>query len=197
MFTNRIFDDILFLYLVKIQNHERKVIALESINERVKIFRKQLNLSQEEFGKAIGLSKSGISNIEKGTRNVTNKHIKLICSIFNADELWLTTGTHYTDQLKGQEKEYVRFDTFIKYLESLGYRIDFEKTGESESGYYENETDSTGAIIGQSWVPDKEFYSTIIKNGKSKTILTTEQFEELESNINKMISFELFKHSSN
>ena len=42
-----------------------------TINDRFKELRKALGLSQEEFGNKIGLSKSGISNIESGTRNVT------------------------------------------------------------------------------------------------------------------------------
>ena len=63
-----------------------------TINDRVKEVRKNLNLSQEEFGNKIGLSKSGISNIEKGTRKVTSNHVKLICLTFDVDELWLTTG---------------------------------------------------------------------------------------------------------
>ena len=68
------------------------MVTLETINERVKEVRKRLNLSQEEFGNRIGLSKSGISNIEKGTRNVTSKHIKLIGAVFNINESWLMTG---------------------------------------------------------------------------------------------------------
>lgn len=63
------------------------------INERFKELRKALGLSQEELGNKIGLSKSGISNIESGTRNVTDKHIKLICSEFPINEDWLRTGT--------------------------------------------------------------------------------------------------------
>lgn len=63
-----------------------------NINERFKELRNDLGLSQEELGNRIGLSKSGISNIESGARNVTNKHIKLICSEFSVNEDWLRTG---------------------------------------------------------------------------------------------------------
>ena len=70
----------------------------ETINDRVKEVRKNLNLSQEEFGNMIGLSKSGISNIEKGTRNVTSKHVKLICLTFDVDEYWLTTGVEQQEE---------------------------------------------------------------------------------------------------
>lgn len=63
------------------------------MNTRIKELRSEfLNLSQEQFGERIGLSKSGISNIESGVRNVTDKHIKLICSEFDVREEWLRTG---------------------------------------------------------------------------------------------------------
>lgn len=71
---------------------------METINERVKEVRKRLHLSQEEFGNKIGFSKSGISNIENGIRNVTAKHIKLICSIFQINESWLMTGEPDCDE---------------------------------------------------------------------------------------------------
>ena len=63
-----------------------------NINERVKELRISFGLNQEEFGNKIGLSKSGISNIESGTRNVTDKHIKLICGEFCIKEEWLRYG---------------------------------------------------------------------------------------------------------
>lgn len=63
-----------------------------TINDRFKELRKTFGLSQEELGSKIGLSKSGISNIESGTRNVTDKHIKLICSELPVNEEWLRDG---------------------------------------------------------------------------------------------------------
>lgn len=63
-----------------------------SINERIKEIRTLKHMSQEQFGNAIGISKSGISNIENGTRNVTQRHIKLICSELNVNEEYLKTG---------------------------------------------------------------------------------------------------------
>lgn len=69
-----------------------ELLGIPTINERVKEVRQKLNLSQEEFGNRIGLSKSGISNIENGIRNVTPKHVKLIGMVFNINELWLMTG---------------------------------------------------------------------------------------------------------
>ncbi len=65
---------------------------MNTINQRVKELRLKLGLSQDDFGNAIGLSKSGISNIENGTRSVRETHIKLLCSAFDVDETWLRSG---------------------------------------------------------------------------------------------------------
>lgn len=65
---------------------------MEQINERFREFRERLKISQKALGDALGLSNSGISNIEKGIRSVTDKHIKLLCATFNANEEWLRTG---------------------------------------------------------------------------------------------------------
>lgn len=67
---------------------------METINKRILDLRDKLDLSQKDFGEAIGLVKSSVSNIEKGLRSVTEKHIKLICSVdnWNVNETWLRTG---------------------------------------------------------------------------------------------------------
>ena len=64
------------------------------MNERLKELRIYLGKSQEEFGKILGLSKSGISEIESGRRNVTDQHIIMLknCSGFFVNENWLRTG---------------------------------------------------------------------------------------------------------
>ncbi|MEK5231972.1 helix-turn-helix transcriptional regulator [Lysinibacillus sp. FSL K6-0232] len=61
-------------------------------NERIKELRKILSLNQEDFGERIGLTKSSVSNIEKGLRNVTEQHIRLLVNAFNVNENWLRTG---------------------------------------------------------------------------------------------------------
>lgn len=67
------------------------------INQRFKELRKQCKKSQEEWGEILGISRSGIADIEAGRRNVTNKHIKLL-SVETIDgktinEEWLRNGT--------------------------------------------------------------------------------------------------------
>ncbi|MBU5331447.1 helix-turn-helix transcriptional regulator [Anaerocolumna aminovalerica] len=62
------------------------------MNDRVKTLRKTLKLSQEEFGRRLGIKKSSVSLIESGRNNLTDSMVKLICKEFNVSHLWLTVG---------------------------------------------------------------------------------------------------------
>lgn len=60
---------------------------------RFKAVREHFNMSMRSFGEQIGLTASGVSAIEYGTRNMSEKHIKLICAAFpSVSEEWLRTG---------------------------------------------------------------------------------------------------------
>ena len=62
------------------------------MKDRIKQLRQTLDLTQEEFGKRIGLVKSGISRIENGTTGTTEQTLRSMCREFGASYLWLTTG---------------------------------------------------------------------------------------------------------
>lgn len=64
----------------------------DTINKRFKHLRDSLGISQEEFGKKIGLTRSGLSNIENGVRKVSDRHVLLVVSQYNVNETWLRTG---------------------------------------------------------------------------------------------------------
>ena len=63
-----------------------------SIKDRVKILRKALKLSQEEFGKRMHISQSLITEIEIGNRRINERTILLIASEYNANKDWILTG---------------------------------------------------------------------------------------------------------
>ncbi len=63
------------------------------MNERIKELRKYLKMNQEDFGKLLGITKSGVSDIESGRRNVTEQHIFMLKSQKNVNESWLRDGT--------------------------------------------------------------------------------------------------------
>ena len=66
------------------------------INQRFRQLREELNKTQTEWADIMGLSRSGVTAIESGQRNVTEKHIKLLCiepiqgKYINED--WLRNG---------------------------------------------------------------------------------------------------------
>lgn len=66
--------------------------AILTINERVKMLRKQLGLNQTDFGQRIAVAQGYLTNIENGHREVTDKVQKLICLEFNVSEDWLKNG---------------------------------------------------------------------------------------------------------
>ena len=45
------------------------------MKDRIKLLRKDLKLTQKEFGDAIKVSNSNISNIENGSVNLTDRNI--------------------------------------------------------------------------------------------------------------------------
>lgn len=62
------------------------------LKERIKELRKTLDLTLEEFGNKIGVTKTTISRIENGVNSVTNQMLTSICREFNVNEEWLRTG---------------------------------------------------------------------------------------------------------
>lgn len=69
---------------------------MENINERFRRLRELCGKTQTEWASILGLSRSGIADIEAGRRNVTDKHIRLLCIEPVAgkyiNEEWLKTG---------------------------------------------------------------------------------------------------------
>lgn len=63
------------------------------MNERVLKLRKSLNLTQEEFGKKIGIKKAAVSKIEKGENKLTETLQKIICNEFKVNSTWLINGS--------------------------------------------------------------------------------------------------------
>ncbi len=62
------------------------------MNERLKELRKYLNLSQRVFAEKLGITDSGLSNLESGKRNLTEQMIISICREFNVNRAWLVEG---------------------------------------------------------------------------------------------------------
>lgn len=62
------------------------------MHERLKQIRLEKKLNQAEFSKLLGMGQSTLGMLEVGKREILDRHIKTICSIFNVNENWLRTG---------------------------------------------------------------------------------------------------------
>lgn len=66
---------------------------MKTIGERIKRIRKEADLSMATFGKRIGVSSASVAKWETAQNNPSERTLKLICSEFHANYLWLTEGT--------------------------------------------------------------------------------------------------------
>ncbi len=64
-----------------------------TIGDRIKMVRKELSITQDDFAARIGVSKSSISLLESGTNNPSERTVLLICQQFRVSEPWLKEGT--------------------------------------------------------------------------------------------------------
>lgn len=60
--------------------------------ERIKMLRKSLGLTQQEFADKIGVKRGAIANYEIGRNDPTDSVVSLICREFYCSEQWLRTG---------------------------------------------------------------------------------------------------------
>jgi len=97
------------------------------LHERIKKLRKEyLNLSQEAFGKKLGVSRSVINNIERNCLARPEQKlslIKLMCKEFNVNEDWILHGI---DPMINKTDVF-SFDEFLKEKEATELEIDIMK----------------------------------------------------------------------
>lgn len=81
------------------------------MNERLKIIRKNLHKTQQEFGDICGKSRRAIAAYEQGAVIPDDSFVQLLCLKFNVNETWLRTGigniyveqkTNYINELSKQ-----------------------------------------------------------------------------------------------
>lgn len=102
------------------------------MNERIKQIRKALHLSQDDFGKKLGVTRGVITNIELNKTEPKPLFIKLICETFEVNENWVVNGTgemfiqksrsdtiadFFADVLKEEDDSFKR--RFVEMLASL------------------------------------------------------------------------------
>ena len=62
------------------------------MNGRLKEIRALKGMNQHDFAQALGIGQSTLAMMEVGKRDITERHIKTICAIFDINEHWFRTG---------------------------------------------------------------------------------------------------------
>ena len=104
------------------------------MNERIKLLRNTLGLSQEAFGEKIGVTKASVSRLEKGERNPSEQTIKSICREFNVNYAWLLEGkgemfSALPETLLDEVAEEYDLDELDKLLVKKYMQLPHEKRG--------------------------------------------------------------------
>nr|DAK33777.1 MAG TPA: helix-turn-helix domain protein [Caudoviricetes sp.] len=95
------------------------------MGERVKELRKVLGLSGEKFGEKIGVTRSAISDIERGRNGLSEQNILAICREFNVNEEWLRTGTGEMFKDMSLDEEIINFIGEIQWDASNTFKKKF------------------------------------------------------------------------
>ena len=84
----------------------------ENVQGRIAKVREKLKKSQDDFGTALGVTKSTISLLETQKREPSERLLRDICREFNINEDWLRTGAG------GEENMFVPDD--MQYFQNVG-----------------------------------------------------------------------------
>lgn len=80
---------------------------------RIKTIRKELGLTQTEFGESIGVKGNTVTGYETGLRTPSDAVVLAICKEYNVNEEWLRTG-------KGERfRQKTRHDEIAEYAAKL------------------------------------------------------------------------------
>lgn len=119
------------------------------MRERIIQLRKALRYTQGAFGEKIGLTASGVSNIENGIREIQERHILLILSAFpQVSEDWLRSGIGpmfiQDDNPVRQIMQRYNFPDIVKQFLVAYDRL----TPDEQKAVYKYTTELVAAIVG-------------------------------------------------
>lgn len=96
------------------------------MNNRIREVREHFKLTQTEFGERLGVSRDVIGNIEYNRlKNPKQKEpiIKLICSTFGVNEIWLRSGEGEMLQAMTEDEELAAYLGDVMHDETASFRL--------------------------------------------------------------------------
>ena len=65
---------------------------METVGERIRLMRKQLNMTQEQLAQRLGIGKAALSMIETGKARLSARNKNILVQDFNVNPDWIDTG---------------------------------------------------------------------------------------------------------
>lgn len=81
------------------------------LGEKVRLLRKRRGLKQDDLGELLKLSRSQVSNLESGRRNLSLKQLEKLCEYFKVDMSYFLMSETTDSCLDLIEKAKVLFDS--------------------------------------------------------------------------------------
>lgn len=95
------------------------------MGERVKILRKALGLTQEEFSERLKIKRNTIAKYETGRGDPIDAVVSLLCHEFNVNELWLRTGEGDMFHSLTRDEEIASFVGSLLSVENDSFKLRF------------------------------------------------------------------------
>jgi transcriptional regulator with XRE-family HTH domain len=165
---------------------DNKAIGLRIFNAR-----KLKKMSRVELGKLVNLHETTVKRYEDG--EIKSVDIEKLKDFAIALELSPVDLLGWEDK-PTQEEKAKEFLNFEDYLNSLGYEVKVNSIP-SKGKFLVEAKDTTGNVIGKTWVPSKETAEyTLIKNNIVSTF-TQDEFDKLQQTNAQMLDAEIYKNS--
>lgn len=149
------------------------------IGVQIREARLKAGLKQKELAERIGVSESRISQYEKGSQN---PRISTLMKLAEALEIPLKTLCGDQWEQVDYEARTEHYSPFLKYLGSIGYRIEGHKTA-SSLGNIELYLSSGGYVV--------------ISPNNERTIFTGDQFQQFEKAIADSVEYQIWQQRKN
>jgi len=145
---------------MSIKNSTYKGYIMDSPHERLKILRKQLDMTQERFGIPLGLNPANIRDLEAGKVRVSILHALAIENVYKLNNDWLLhghgemfpTGKPKIESFNHDNIELFCniYETVMKLIKNINKKTEHKKVAKIIFLTYQ-------AFIKEGWKNDKEF----------------------------------------
>lgn len=68
------------------------IYGVTTLIARLKELRKTLKMTQKDFASVLGIAQTSYCMIETGKNPLSERYIKVLCSLYSVNESWLRTG---------------------------------------------------------------------------------------------------------